>query len=322
MTYLLVFLLLVTISYVYYRIADRFDIVDKPNHRSSHTLTTIRGGGILFYASIFIYFIWSGFQLPYLFLGVTLIAVVSFIDDLQPLPPMLRLPVQFLSIALVLIELDLGYPWFALAALIICGVGFINFYNFMDGINGLTALYSLVVVGSFVYFHQWVQPLVDFDLLVFLVLSILVFAFYNVRGKALFFSGDVGSISMAVILFYLLFKLYALIEAPAIVLIIGVYGIDACITILKRFKLKESIHEAHRHHMYQILVDKAGLSHLSVAIIYCGLQIVLFLIFLGIYQMSILEQVIISFVTLFAMTLVYLKLNYKFIPETLGLKNA
>ncbi len=312
---------MMVLSFAYYKIADYFNIVDKPNHRSSHTINTIRGGGILFYFAILIYFIWSDFNFPLLFVGITMIAVVSFIDDLHPLPPKLRLPVQFISIVLVLLQLNLDFPYYILLLLLICGVGFINVYNFMDGINGLTGLYSLVVVLFMIVFNEYSYSFIDLDLLVFIALSLIIFGFYNFRKKALFFSGDVGSISMGVIFFFLLLKLYAVIQAPSVILIFSVYGVDGVITILKRLRLKERISEAHRRHVYQILVDKAGTSHLTVSALYAGLQAVLCSIFYFIYEMSILAQIIISLVTLLLTTLLYLFANYKYQPDTLIFEN-
>jgi UDP-N-acetylmuramyl pentapeptide phosphotransferase/UDP-N-acetylglucosamine-1-phosphate transferase len=323
MIHLVIFIILSVLSYAYYKIADRLNIVDKPNHRSSHTVTTIRGGGILFYLALVVFFITSGFEYPYLFVGVTLIALVSFIDDLKPLSPGVRMPIQFLSIALVLWQLDLGYPWYALILLLIAGVGFINFYNFMDGINGLTALYSLVVVGFLAFFNRYELFFIDGDLLIFLGMSIIIFMFYNFRKKALFFSGDVGSISIAVILFFLLVLLGTIADSPAVVLLIGVYGIDTSITILKRkFLLKEHITDAHRRHMYQIMVDTGKANHLQTSVFYAVIQLVLCVIFYYIYTMSWVSQIMVSFVVLSALTVLYILLNLKWKPTDSSLRNA
>lgn len=315
MTYLIVFIILTVLSYAYYRIADHFNIVDKPNHRSSHTITTIRGGGILFYIAIVIYFIYSGCDYSFLFAGVSLIALVSFIDDLKPLPPYVRLPVQFISIALVLFQLELGFVWYGLLLVLICGVGFMNFYNFMDGINGLTAVYSLVLAGFFLIMNEMVIEFIDRDLLVFLLFSIVIFAFYNFRKKALMFSGDVGSISMAVILFFLFYKLYLATGAVAIIITIGVYGIDTSLTILKKIKLRESLSEAHRHHVYQLLVDHGNLSHLAVAVIYGAFQSLLCFIFYWVYEYRFGFQMVVVFGVFIVMTAMYLVINSKLAPK-------
>ncbi len=322
MPYLIVCVLFTIVSFAYLRIADRLNIIDKPNHRSSHTINTIRGGGILFYIAFLSYFIWSGFQLPYLFVGVTLIAVVSFIDDLRPLLPMLRLPFQFLAFALVLLQLDLDYVWLILLLVLICGVGFMNVFNFMDGINGLTGIYSLVILGFFIVFNTYFQEFTDQDLLIFVSLSLIVFGFFNFRKKALFFSGDVGSMSIAVILGYLLLKLYEATQSPAVLLIIGVYGIDGIVTIIKRIFLRESISQAHRHHIYQILTDKAGFGHLKVAISYAFIQALLCAVFFLVYQMGVIQQLFISLLVFSLMIVAYLFINKRFMPETLPFQNS
>jgi UDP-N-acetylmuramyl pentapeptide phosphotransferase/UDP-N-acetylglucosamine-1-phosphate transferase len=323
MIYIVVLVILIVLSYAYYKIADRLNIVDKPNHRSSHTVTTIRGGGILFYLALVIFFITSNFEYPYLFIGVSLIALVSFIDDLKPLSPGVRMPIQFLSIALVLWQLDLGYPWYALILLLIAGVGFINFYNFMDGINGLTALYSLVVVGFLAFFNAYELFFVDQDMLFFLGMALLIFMFYNFRKKALFFSGDVGSISIAVILFFLIVLLGAVAASPAVVLLIGVYGIDTSITILKRkFLLKEHVTDAHRRHMYQIIVDTGKANHLQTSAVYALIQLILCFIFYHTYAMPWGSQMIVSFIVLLALTILYVTLNLKWKPTDPSLEEA
>lgn len=138
-TYIIITSFLIIASLVYLKLAEHFNIVDKPNERSSHTIPTIRGGGILFLGALWLYFISSGFQYPYLILGATLIGGISFIDDLKTLSSKLRLPFQFFAIALVLIEIGmLTDSWWLLVLVLIIGVGFINIYNFMDGINGIT----------------------------------------------------------------------------------------------------------------------------------------------------------------------------------------
>jgi UDP-N-acetylmuramyl pentapeptide phosphotransferase/UDP-N-acetylglucosamine-1-phosphate transferase len=277
----------------------------------------------LFYLALVVFFITSGFEYPYLFVGVTLIALVSFIDDLKPLSPGVRMPMQFLSIALVLWQLDLSYPWYALTLLLIAGVGFINFYNFMDGINGLTAIYSLVVVSFLALFNAYELFFVDQDILLFLGMAILIFMFYNFRKKALFFSGDVGSISIAVILFFLIVLLGTIAGSPAVVLLIGVYGIDTSITILKRkFLLKEHVTDAHRRHMYQIIVDTGKANHLQTSVLYAAIQVVLCVIFYYIYAMSWVSQIMVSFVVLCALTILYVVLNLKWKPTDSSLRNA
>jgi hypothetical protein len=81
--YLFAFILLFALMLVYFRIADRFNIIDKPNDRSSHRHITLRGGGVVFYFGVLLWFLWSGFVYPWFFAGLTLIALISFTDDVN-----------------------------------------------------------------------------------------------------------------------------------------------------------------------------------------------------------------------------------------------
>ena len=154
-TYGIIAAILLAAEVIYFRIADRFNIIDKPNLRSSHTRIVLRGGGIIFTIALWIWSIWCGFQYPWMLAGVTLAAGVSFVDDVHSLPDSLRLVVQFVSMFLIFHEVGLltvesGGSWiiqglFVLLALVVC-VGATNIYNFMDGINGITGGYSLAVL--------------------------------------------------------------------------------------------------------------------------------------------------------------------------------
>ena len=86
-----IFILLVLIELAYFRIADKFNIIDKPNLRSSHTSITLRGGGIIFLIGMWIYCAFFGFNYPWFMLGLTFIAGVSFIDDVHSVKNSIRL---------------------------------------------------------------------------------------------------------------------------------------------------------------------------------------------------------------------------------------
>lgn len=305
MIYILVFIVLAILSFIYYKLADRFNIIDKPNHRSSHTQITIRGGGIIFYIALVIYFITSGFLYPYLFIGTTIIALVSFVDDLKPLPPSVRLPVQFIAAAMAIYQVSIDFPVLSLILLLIVGVGFINAYNFMDGINALTGVYSIIIVGFLYFFNSKEISFVDPDLLMYLLFSLVIFGYYNFRKKALFFSGDVGSISIAVIMLFLVYKFYIVLNAPVALLLVAVYGVDSVLTIVRRIKMKEKISEAHRHHLYQMFVDSKKYSHIKTSLIYGGTQLLCCVIVYYTYSLEMWTQIIITLTTL-----VFLALSY------------
>lgn len=311
MKYFLLFVSIAIASYAYYKIADRFNIIDKPNHRSSHTTITIRGGGIVFYIAIMLFFIISGFQYPYFFIATTAIGLLSFMDDIKPLPPSYRLPVQFIAVLLVIVQLQVDLHFLYYIPILIVGVGFINAFNFMDGINGITGMYALSILLVLLFFNMMKLNFIANDLLLLLIFSLVVFAFYNFRNKALFFAGDVGSITLAVAILFIVLKLFIATHAVVVILLVAVYGIDSVLTIIRRILLKEKITEAHRHHLYQKMVDSKKLSHLQTALVYASIQFILAVLVLATYQLNMGMQLIISIAVLFLVSIAYLRaINY------------
>ena len=284
--YLFIFILLLALESVYFRIADKFNIIDKPNQRSSHTRIVLRGGGIIFTIALWIWSIWYGFEYPWLLAGVTLAAGVSFVDDIHSLPDSLRLVVQFVAMFLVFQEVGLltvvdGGSWLiqgliVLAALIVC-VGGTNIYNFMDGINGMLAAYSFVVVGTFAYLNFFVEQFLEPELMVTVLISILVFGFFNFRTKARCFSGDVGSITMGLIILFLLVRYVQSIPGGGYnvsrLCLIIVFLADGGLTIAKRFLSGRNILAAHREHAYETMVNDLKVPHLYVSTGYALLQL-------------------------------------------------
>ncbi|WP_293887120.1 MULTISPECIES: MraY family glycosyltransferase [unclassified Sphingobacterium] len=272
MTYLLVLIALITLELVYFKVADRFNIIDKPNERSSHSSITLRGGGVVFYFGALIYFIYSDFQYPWFFVGLTLMTLVSFLDDIFTLSNKIRLLIHFSSVLLMAYQLDLfDMPWYYLLIGFIVVVGVINAYNFMDGINGITACYSLAVGGLLMIVNQQINFIAK-DLLIFSMLGVLVFAFFNFRTKAKCFAGDVGSVAIAYILLFALGLLILKTGNLIYILFLTVYGVDAVWTIVRRLIRKENIFEAHRSHLYQFLGNEAGINKLFISFLYGVIQ--------------------------------------------------
>lgn len=272
MIYLIIFIILFVLELLYFKIADRYNIIDKPNERSSHTRITLRGGGVIFYIGALIYFICSGFQFPWFFLGLTMMTVVSFADDVLTLSNKIRLLVHFTSVLLMAYELQIfEYPWYYLLIAFVFIVGVINAYNFMDGINGITAGYSLSV-GALLLLVNKDIPYIDKDLLLYPMLGVLVFAFFNFRQRAKCFAGDVGSVSIAFILLFCLGSLILYTSNYIYILFLAVYGIDAVWTIIRRIFRRENIFEAHRSHLYQFLANEAGVNKLVISVVYIVLQ--------------------------------------------------
>lgn len=273
MIFLLAAILLLCTELAYFKLADRLNIIDKPNERSSHSNLTLRGGGILFYFGVLFYFLMFGFAYPWFFAGLTLIAAISFADDLKPQSSKLRLLIHFVAMALMFNQWGLyELPWyFTVISLIFC-TGILNAYNFMDGINGITGGYSLVTIAALWYINTYQIAFVDSQLLYLLMLAIVVFNYFNFRKKAKCFAGDVGAISMAFIVVFLLGLLIIKTGDFSYILLLALYGVDSILTIIHRLKLKENIFEAHRKHLFQIMANELKIPHVLVSIIYMVLQ--------------------------------------------------
>jgi len=273
MIYILLLIVLFVIQLAYFRAANRFNIVDKPNARSSHDISTLRGGGILFYIGILFYFLFDGFQYPWFFLGLTLIAIISFVDDIRPQPAKLRLFIHFTALILMFNQLDLYYlPWYYTLMIWVVFTFILNAYNFMDGINGITGGYSLVVAGAFWYINEYQTTFVDKDLIYSFIAALIVFNFFNFRPVAKCFAGDVGAISAAFILSFLLGLLIIKTGDFSYIVLLAVYGVDTVFTILYRLILKENIFKAHRMHVYQLMANELKISHILVTVLYCLIQ--------------------------------------------------
>lgn len=272
MYYFIVFLLLLGAQLLYFLIADRYSIIDKPNERSSHTKPTIRGGGVVFVLAVVLAWVLGAATWP-LALGILLVGIVSMVDDIRPLHQLPRISVHLLATGLLIYDISQGTSlglWIPVLFFLL--IGWTNLFNFMDGINGITVLYALVALLTF---YQLPSLASDKELIVLLGLSCLIFAWFNVRKKAKTFAGDVGSISMAMVLGYLMIKLIFITQNPFNLFFFSLYGVDAGMTILLRIYRRENIFKPHRTHLYQYLANEKGYSHLSISISYAALQLLI-----------------------------------------------
>ena len=185
MYYIIVLVLLFLTELFYFKLANKFNIIDKPNERSSHRKVTLRGGGIIFYFGALVYFLANHWE----------------------------------------------YPWFIVA--------------FTE-----PALINTVLC------------------------SVLVFCFFNFRKKAKCFAGDVGSVSIAFILLFLIGRLIIKTEDFSWIILLSVYGVDTVLTIIHRLILHENIGLPHRKHMYQLMANELKMSHVMVSFIYMVVQTV------------------------------------------------
>lgn len=261
---------------LYFRVADKYNIVDSPSNRSSHTGTVIRGGGIVFFIALLGWFLYSRFQWPFFIAGAALVAVISFVDDIRPQRSLVRFSVHLIAMLLLFYQASVyDWPvWLVGIAAVVC-IGTINAFNFMDGINGITGMYALVNLGSFLYINEYVAPFSDTQLMVISGMSVLVFLFFNFRKKARCFAGDVGSVTLAFLQIFLLLQLIQATGNYYWVILFLVYGIDSSITILYRLARKENIFRAHRTHLYQYLSNELKWPHRVVALLYGVVQLLL-----------------------------------------------
>ena len=294
-TYIIIFVLLLVAELVYFRIADKYNIIDKPNQRSSHTTIVLRGGGIIFLIGAWVWSAFFGFDYPWFLAGLTLVAGVSFVDDIRSLPDSVRLVAQFAAAVMAFYQLDILHWemwWIVLVALVVY-VGATNVINFMDGINGITAGYALAVLVPLgllnTNYHELATNLttnyssivssdgvfVDQSLIVASIIAAVVFCIFNFRpkGKAKCFAGDVGSIGIAFIMLFLLGNVIIKTEDITWLIFLLVYGVDGCLTIIHRIMLHENLGEAHRKHAYQIMANELKIGHVKVTLLYMIMQL-------------------------------------------------
>lgn len=301
-TYVIIAVILLAAELIYFRIADKCNIIDKPNERSSHTTIVLRGGGIIFTISMIA---WAIMMIatekdivPYLpFLcGLLLVAGISFVDDIHSLPDSLRMGVQIVSTLLMFWSVGLYTaisPWWLMVLIVVVAlffcVGATNFINFMDGINGITAAYAMAMIIPIALLNEMpeqvghdVTPFIEPSYLIVAIIGILVFSIFNFRpkGKAKCFAGDVGSIGIAFIILFALGRLMLATKDVTYIVFFLVYGIDGTLTIIHRIMLHENLGQAHRKHAYQLMANELGMSHVVVSLLYMGMQLVVSLGFI------------------------------------------
>ncbi len=272
--YVIISAILVVAELLYFQIADKYNIIDKPNLRSSHTQITLLGGGIIFIFGAILYAAFNGFKYPWFLIGLLMIGAVSFLDDIKTVRPRYRLVVHFTSMLLLFQQwgfLDIRYWWFIAVGIIFC-TGVINVYNFMDGINGITGGYSLSVLIPLAFLNED-SHFVDKNLLYTLIISVVIFCFFNFRKKARCFAGDVGAVSIAFAVVFLIGSYVSYTANFWAVFLLLVYGVDGCLTICHRLLLHEDISMPHRKHAYQLMANELKIPHVLVSTIYMVLQL-------------------------------------------------
>ena len=338
-TYVIIAAILLAAELVYFRIADKCNIIDKPNERSSHSTIVLRGGGIIFPISILV---WMALQmvngewfmvkdyLPFV-VGLVLICGVSFWDDVKSLPDSVRLMAQFVAMALMFWSMfgfqNSGFmvlDWYwrvavIIVALIVC-VGASNIINFMDGINGITGAYAMASLIPLYILNNGVNGgFVDNSFIITMMLADVVFCYFNFRprGKAKCFAGDVGSLGVAFILLFLIgCKVMQTGDITYLVFLV-VYGVDGVLTICHRIMLHENLGQAHRKHAFQLMANELKMSHITVSLIYACLQLAISLGFIYLVPNNILAHwtYLLSSIVVLSVAYVLFKKKYYHLHE-------
>lgn len=208
--------------------------------------------------------------------GATLLAAVSFADDLRPLGVLVRMAAQLTGVTLAAMQLGvIGHmPLWATVAAIIIGTGFVNACNFMDGVNGITGGYSLITLLTLLLINTR-ESFIDPSFLIISAMAAAIFCFCNYRRHALCFAGDVGSVSVGYILLFALGSLMIATRSLAPLVFVAVYGVDTVLTIVHRLMLRQNILQSHRMHLYQLISNELGLGHIATASLYIAVQAII-----------------------------------------------
>ena len=265
----------------YFPIASKLKLYDVPNKRSSHQNITFRGGGVLIPISIIFYVVFygfhHGFSIHYLLLGVMLVSIVSFYDDFKGSNPFFRLIIHFVSVGLIMMDINEDYKFspFIIIIIAVIAVAAVNAFNFMDGINAITGLYVLVFFETVLFFHYKIEKIFEPNFIVVLIIAVLIFGFYNFRTKAILFAGDIGSVSLGLICVF--YVLYLIMHTNNIIYLsmLAVYGVESGLTIFYRLLKGQNIFQAHRMHLFQNLVHDTKLPHLEVSFLYALVQVII-----------------------------------------------
>ncbi len=303
--YITVAILNIFASILYLQFAKVQNILDKPNERSSHQYVTVRGMGIIFPISVVIHFLFSSYALPFFVIGLLLISFISYVDDLFTVRNIYRLTIHIIAVTFLFTSLSFfSYPLYIIIIVFVATIGWINAFNFMDGINGISALYSMTIFIPLFFLLN--DPVLQ-ELTVSITLSVIIFGYYNIRPKAHAFSGDVGSISLAFIIAFLLINLMAQMNSIIYILFLSVYGVDSVLTIIHRLSRRENIFQSHRSHLYQYMTNRVGMSHIYVSAIFASIQLIinLFIIFILSSQTSELK-LICGMSILMALSVIYI----------------
>jgi len=312
-------------AYGYLKIAAKLNIYDHPVGRSSHNNRTITGYGIFVLLGLFLYSIVYPFTLSsYFIIGLVMMSLISFIDDIVFVKHFIRLIFQLF--ALILLAIDLPFEYITtdklplIIASVIFGIGVLNAFNFMDGINGMLGLNSLVILVSFWWLNNHTYDATGHEItfitnefIYTLIIGVSIFLFFNLRNKAIAFAGDVGSISIAFVIFYLMVNLIFATGNYAYLLLFVVIGIDAALTVIFKLLLRENIFVPHRDFLFKKLVHVGKYKHVNISIIYAMVQAFISIIVIALpLQNKLSAQLSILFIVVVGLCSTYIIIRNKY----------
>lgn len=296
--------------YMYYKLGHRFKIYDVPNERSSHQNITIRGGGVVL---LILNGMWLFFEPNeaniLLSLSISIGVLIGFLDDILTLKTWTRFLVYLLAVCIVLfgvLKLQ-RFDTFIWIPLIIIILGAVNTYNFMDGINGITALYSIIILGSsYLILNELNIDSWNTCLLLYSCFFV-AFSLFNLRLRALMFLGDSGSVAMGLLTAFLVVRIGIQIESWSSIVLLAVYGVDSVGSIIIRLIKKENILTAHRSHLYQDLVHITKWRHISVSLLYALIQLFINIGFFYVLSSKSIEWYAVSILLVLALLFYFIK---------------
>ncbi|MBP5319178.1 MAG: hypothetical protein J6Y77_07235 [Paludibacteraceae bacterium] len=303
--YILTAVLIVASLCAYFPIAHKYNLLAGVNHRSSHTKPVVTGAGFVFVVS---YLVWLveivclGKPVEWwMWSGLLALAVVSFVDDLTDVWFLIRLLIQFLSLAAMLWQIQLqsdihfGFSvvqWLAALSLLVISVGTVNLCNFMDGINGMMGGVGLAMCLTFILIDTYVVDFIDVRWLYFTLIPLLIFMYLNARPQPKCFLGDVGAVVLGYVFMYAISLLLIRTGNVVYVLIFAVTYVEAGLTVAQRLLAGDNIFVSHRIHLFQLMVNEGGKPHLLISGIYTLIQLLfgMLVFFLNYFECPILWQ--------------------------------
>lgn len=288
--YIFTFIVLLLSLQIYFPFARRRNMLAGVNHRSSHTKPVITGAGFIFFLS---YMIYAGYLLfaseqPFpwcFFAGMTMLSIISFVDDLEEVWFLWRLLVQIAATFLMMLQVLMETQtmnvipsvtlWIAIFMAWGFSIGLLNMYNFMDGLNGMLGSLVLSSLLPMWLINNYVRTYAVNDFFYFTLIPTLIFMFYNARKQAKCFSGDVGAIAVGFTMTYLLIKLMVETSNFVYLAMYTMIFVEAGLTIVQRLFAGDNIFQPHRIHLFQLLCNEGKRNHVLVSAVYGGIQLLI-----------------------------------------------